>query len=214
MTRLHGGKGIIIWLYISTSMVATRRRIWISNWRQAGMARTLNLLGPAKEFLPADGPASGIVTRLPPPPPFTMETRSSSITAAYVAARMEKGAGGLAALRLDGFTNLQLGQGRQEGSLTTIPIARGHASQLWVNADCGADGYHSKLSCSMRPQAVPSPASPRGRGRPAYPGDVMANSVQWKQQSDLHAITAQQFQVKVHFVGGQGYPKLYSFGFK
>ena len=43
---------------------------------------------------------------------------------------------GLATLRLDGFTHLTLEDGRDQGSVTTIPVDRGDATELHVNASC------------------------------------------------------------------------------
>jgi hypothetical protein len=124
-----------------------------------------------------------------------------------------RGMAGLATLRPDGYTNLQLAENRHAGSFTTIPIGRGSATQLVVNADCGARGY---LEIELIDPAT-------GRALPGYSreesvrmtGDSTAHTIEWKGKRDLSEIGTSPYEVRVYFEGAEkGFPKLYSLEFK
>ncbi len=120
--------------------------------------------------------------------------------------------GGLATLRLDGFTHLELVKGRARGSLTTIPIGRGTASELYLNADCSEGGF-------LQAELI-DPAS--GRPLPGYSreestrfeGDSVAWRVEWENGRGLHGLKVDSFQIKFHLAATGGSPKLYSFKLK
>jgi hypothetical protein len=123
-----------------------------------------------------------------------------------------KGPTGLATLRLDGYTDLQLAEKQHAGNFTTIPISRGSASQLYVNADCGVDGY---IEIELIDAATGGPLPGYSREDAVrVSGDVSAHPVQWKQQSDFRSLAVGQFQIRVYFSGGDASPKLYSIGFE
>ncbi len=52
----------------------------------------------------------------------------------------EQRSGGVAILRLDGYTRLEPKEPGKDSALTTIPVTPGGASHLYVNADCGEGG--------------------------------------------------------------------------
>lgn len=123
-----------------------------------------------------------------------------------------KGAAGLATLRLDGYTDLELAESRRDGSLTTIPISRGNASQLYVNGNSGSQGYlEVELIDAASGRAIP------GFSRAdaiRVVGDATAQPVRWKNESDLSRMKTKAFQIRIYFEGVNGFPKLYSLGFK
>ena len=123
----------------------------------------------------------------------------------------ERRSGGVAILRKDGFTHLQLEKGSVEGRLTTIPIQPGEASQLWVNVDCGADGYLEVELLDIE-HGVPIAGYTRRESIPIK-GDSIAKKITWTRGGDLSSLRT-QFQVCFYLVGSGSFPKIYSFEFR
>lgn len=120
-------------------------------------------------------------------------------------------AGGLATLRLDGFTHLQLEQARDRGSFTTIPVTRGSARDLYINASCKGD---SRLEVELiDPQSEsPLPGFSRQEGT-SFQADSLAHKIVWEGRS-LRDVKVSSFQIRFHFTRGQVSPNLYSFEFR
>ena len=113
---------------------------------------------------------------------------------------------GLATLRRDGFTDLELDPGRGAGAFSTIPIRPGGAAGLSVNADCGSGWLEVEID---------DPAT--GRRVPGYArsdcvritGDSTSRPVEWKNHPGLGGLR-RDFQVRIYFGGTAPGPKLYS----
>jgi hypothetical protein len=118
---------------------------------------------------------------------------------------------GLATLRLDGFTHLTLEDGRDRGSVTTIPVDQGAATELHVNASC-ADGSRIEVE-------LINPAS--GQALPGFSceectpitTDSLAHRVGWGNRS-LADVRNASFQIRFHLANGRASPGLYSFEFR
>ena len=117
---------------------------------------------------------------------------------------------GLATLRLDGFTHLQLEKGRRQGSVTTIPVARGTAKDLIVNAACSAN---SKVSVELvDPKSGKPLAGFSRRDHTPLSTDSLAHTITWGQLR-LSDVRAKTFQIRIHLKGDKS-PKVYSFRFR
>ena len=118
---------------------------------------------------------------------------------------------GLATLRLDGFTQLTLEVGQQQGSVTTIPVDRDFATDLYINASCGQG---NRLEVELI-----DPKS--GKALPGYSHeectpletDSLAHRVVWGNRR-LGDIRNASFQIRIHFTKGCTSPNLYSFEFR
>jgi len=118
---------------------------------------------------------------------------------------------GLATLRLDGFTHLQLEKGRSQGSVTTIPVTRGSAKDLIVNAACT-----KQANLSVELVDPKSGAALPGFSRREYTPlktDSLAHKVVWGKRR-LADVKAKSFQIRFHLTKGRTSPKLYSFRFR
>ena len=140
-------------------------------------------------------------------------SRLRSTVPGALAEANERRLGGVATLRLDGFTHLQTAEGRSLGSFTTIPIDPPRSAQsLVVNCQCRADAW---LAVEVIDAAT-------GRPVPGYSlrecrritGDSLAREVRWKNRADLGGLPQGRFQLKFHFQSVPGLLKLFAFGFK
>ena len=123
----------------------------------------------------------------------------------------ERRSGGVAVLRLDGYTRLEPEEPGKGAALTTIPVEPGGASQLYVNADCGEGGY--LLAELLDPESGrPLPGFHRSDSVP-FRGDAVSHRISWAGGRGLSDLD-EPFQVRFHLVGSEGYPRLYSFSFK
>jgi hypothetical protein len=118
---------------------------------------------------------------------------------------------GLATLRLDGFTHLTLEDGRDRGSVTTIPVDQGTATELHVNASCAGDRrIEVELIDPESGEAIPGFS--REECTPLAT-DSLAHQVIWGKRS-LADVRNASFQIRFHLAGGDSSPKLYSFEFR
>ena len=123
----------------------------------------------------------------------------------------ERRSGGVAILRLDGFTHLQPEEGQRGGSFTTIPVNPGQASYLDLNAACGRQSY---LEAELLDADSGKPLSGFARTDSVrFEGDSTSHRMTWKSTKDLSSIN-RPFQVRFHFVGSEGFPRFYSFSFR
>ena len=123
----------------------------------------------------------------------------------------ERRSGGVAILRLDGFTHLQPKEGQSGGSFTTIPVDPGQASHLHINAACGKEGY---LEAELLDADSGKPLSGFARADCVrFEGDSTSHKVRWKGNKDLSSID-RPFQLRFHFAGSKGFPRFYSFSFQ
>ena len=118
---------------------------------------------------------------------------------------------GLATLRLDGFTQLTLEDDRDYGSVTTIPVDRGNATELYVNASC-ADGSRIEVELINPESGKVLPGFSRKECIPITT-DSLAHRVGWEKRSFADARNA-SFQVRFHLTKGRESPGLYSFEFR
>ena len=119
--------------------------------------------------------------------------------------------GGLATVRLDGFTHLGLTEKRAQGSLTTIPIRRGSASHLYLNADCGDKAHLEVELLDGRSGQIITGYS--RRDSPRLSGDFIIREILWKGQN-LRDLESASFKVRIYFSGQGAYPKLYALEFR
>lgn len=125
--------------------------------------------------------------------------------------RGERRSGGVAVLRLDGYTRLELKEPGRGATLTTIPVSPAGASQLHVNADCGDGG--TLLAELLDPESGgPLPGFHRSDSVP-FRGNTVSHRMSWTGGRSLSDVD-RTFQVRFHLVGSEGYPHLYSFSFK
>ena len=118
---------------------------------------------------------------------------------------------GLATVRLDGFTHVDLEDGRDQGSVTTIPVVRGGAAELHVNSSCAKGSrIEVELIDSRTGQAIPGFS--RDDCLPIT-ADSLAHRVRWGKRS-LADVLGASFQIRFHFVKGRESPRLYSFEFR
>ena len=125
--------------------------------------------------------------------------------------RGERRSGGVAVLRLDGYTRLEPEDPGKGAVLTTIPVSPAGASHLQVNADCGEGGY-LQAELLDAGSGMPLPGFTRSDSVP-FRSDAVSHRMSWtggRRLSDLD----RRFQVRFHLVGSNGFPRLYSFSFK
>jgi hypothetical protein len=118
---------------------------------------------------------------------------------------------GLATLRLDGFTHLTLEDGQDQGSITTIPVDRGSASDLYVNASCGK-GSRLEVELIDPESGDVVPGYSREECTPLET-DSLAHRVVWGNLRFGDAMQA-PVQLRFHFTNGRTSPNLYSFEFR
>ena len=123
---------------------------------------------------------------------------------------------GLATLRLDGFTHLTLEEGRDQGSVTTIPVDRGPvdrstATELHVNASC-AEGSRIEVELIDPESGQTLPGFSREECTPITT-DSLAHRVGWGKRSLADARNT-SFQIRFHLTSGRATPRLYAFEFR
>jgi hypothetical protein len=118
---------------------------------------------------------------------------------------------GLATLRLDGFTHLTLEDGQDQGSVTTIPVDRGTATELHVNASCAERSrIEVELIDPESGQAIPGFS--RDECTPLTT-DSLAHRVGWGKRR-LAEVHIASFQIRFHLTKARASPELYSFEFR
>ena len=118
---------------------------------------------------------------------------------------------GLATLRLDGFTHVRLEDGRSEGIVTTIPIDRADAADLFVNAFCTEE---SRIEVELVDPKTGKPVPHFTRmDCTMIKSDSLAHRVAWGERN-LADIPGDSFQIRFYLTGGESSPELYSFEFK
>ena len=123
----------------------------------------------------------------------------------------ERRSGGVAVLRLDGYTRLEPEEPGKGAALTTIPVKPDGASYLHVNADCGEGGY--LLAELLDPESGrPLTGFDRSDSVP-FRGDAVSHRMSWTGGRDLSDLDG-TFQVRFHLVGAAGFPRLYAFRFE
>jgi len=118
---------------------------------------------------------------------------------------------GLATLRLDGFTHLTLEDGQQQGSVTTIPVDRGAARDLYVNASCGK-GSRLEVELIDPESGEVVPGYSREQCTPLET-DSLVHRVVWGNLSFGDASQA-PVQLRFHFTNGRSPANLYAFEFR
>ena len=118
---------------------------------------------------------------------------------------------GLATLRLDGFTHVTLEDGRDQGSVTTIPVDRGAATELLVNASC-TDGNRIEVELVDPTTGEPLPRFSR-KECTIIKTDSLAHRVSWGRRQ-LADVGRASFQIRFHLTGRDSSPDLYSFEFR
>ena len=118
---------------------------------------------------------------------------------------------GLATVRLDGFTDLALEDGRDQGSVTTIPAVRGGAAELHVNASC-AEGSRIEVELIDSRSGQPLPGFSRKQCTPIT-SDSLAHRARWGKRR-LADVPNASFQIRFHLTKGRESPRLYSFEFR
>jgi len=147
-----------------------------------------------------------------PPPGALLDRRLHSGYRFSRTKRIEGERGcGLATVRLDGFTDLTLEDGRDQGSVTTIPAVRGGAAELHVNASC-AEGSRIEVELIDSRSGQPLPGFSRKQCTPIT-SDSLAHRVRWGKRRLADVLNA-SFQIRFHLAKGRESPRLYSFGFR
>ena len=117
---------------------------------------------------------------------------------------------GLATLRLDGLTHLTLEDGRDQGTVTTIPVNRGAATELHVNAAC-TGGSRIAIELIDPKSGQPLPGFSRDECTPITT-DSLTHRIGWGNRRLADARSA-SFQIHFHLTTGSTPPRLYSFEF-
>ena len=164
-------------------------------------------LKPDQAFIPKGAQGEWDAEELNPSIPLVDDTE---IKVYYGGNDGKKAFGGLATLRLDGYTDLELVEGRDRGTFSTVPIEAGTALRLVANVECGP-GY---LEAEIIDPTSGRPAEGYTREESErIAGDSVAHPIVWKQRRDLSGIP-RNFQLRIYFHGGGGYPRLYSLRFE
>ncbi|MEE3371544.1 MAG: hypothetical protein VX346_19585 [Planctomycetota bacterium] len=117
---------------------------------------------------------------------------------------------GLATLRLDGHTHLTLEDGQEQGTVTTIPVNRGSATELHVNASC-TGGSQIAIELIDPKSGRPLPGFSRNECTPITT-DSLTHRVGWgnRRLADARSVS---FQIHFHLTTGSTPPRLYSYEF-
>ena len=118
---------------------------------------------------------------------------------------------GLATVRLDGFTYMTLEDDRKQGSVTTIPVVRGDATELHVNASC-VKGSRIDVELIDSKSGQTLPGFSREECTPIT-SDSLGHRVRWGKRA-LGDVPNTSFQIHFHLANGREAPRLYSFGFR
>jgi hypothetical protein len=109
------------------------------------------------------------------------------------------------------LTDLRLEKNARAGSMTTIPVSRGDATEIYLNARCtAADFLQVELIDASTGHVVPGFSRDESA---RVTGDSARQRVEWK-NAKLSALKARSFQVRVHFAGAAGSPRLYAIEFQ
>jgi hypothetical protein len=115
-------------------------------------------------------------------------------------------------MRLDGLTDLRLERSAKAGSMTTIPIARGTASELYLNARCSESGYlQVEIIDASTGQVVPGFSRDESR---RMTRDAVQHRAEWTSGKQLNALGAGSFQIRVYFAGSGSSPTLNALEFR
>ena len=117
---------------------------------------------------------------------------------------------GLATLRLDGYTHLTLEDGQEQGSVTSILVDRGSATELFINASC-ADGSRIEVELIESESDGVLPGFSREECTPITT-DSLGHRVGWGNRR-LADVRNASFRIRFHLTSGGTSPELYSFGF-
>ncbi|MCH2126947.1 MAG: hypothetical protein MK165_19295 [Pirellulaceae bacterium] len=118
---------------------------------------------------------------------------------------------GLATLRLDGFTQLTLEDGRNQGSITTIPVDRDNTTELYINAYCPTG---SRIEIELIDPTSGQALSGFSREEcTPMTTDSLAHRVRWGERT-LADVRQASFQIHFLLTKGQASPQLYSFEFR
>ncbi|HIG18275.1 MAG TPA: hypothetical protein EYQ31_13905, partial [Candidatus Handelsmanbacteria bacterium] len=118
---------------------------------------------------------------------------------------------GLATVRLDGFTYMTVEDDRKQGSVTTIPVVRGDATELHVNASC-VKGSRIDVELIDSKSGQTLPGFSREECTPIT-SDSLGHRVRWGKRA-LGDVPNASFQIHFHLANGREAPRLYSFGFR
>ncbi len=118
---------------------------------------------------------------------------------------------GLATIRMDGFTHLRLEGDQKKGIVTTIPVERGSATDLYINASCG-QGSGLEVELIDPESGVFLTGYSREECTPLET-DSLAYRVVWGDRR-LKDVRNASFQIRFHFTKGRMSPNLYSFEFR
>ena len=118
--------------------------------------------------------------------------------------------GGLATLRLDGFTHLEIDGESTCGSITTIPIKNISGKKLYLNVDCGKNAHiEVELIDPKTKQVVPGYSRQECR-------KINANHIKYQViwESDvIYSDNNKPLSCRFYFYSKEESPKLYSFCF-
>ena len=117
---------------------------------------------------------------------------------------------GLATLRLDGYTHLTLEDGQEQGSVTSILVDRGSATELFINASC-ADGSRIEVELIESESDGVLPGFSREECT-SITTDSLGHRVGWGNRR-LADVRNASFRIRFHLTSGGTSPELYSFGF-
>ena len=100
---------------------------------------------------------------------------------------------------------------RKQGSVTTIPVVRGDATELHVNASC-VEGSRIEVELIDSNSGQALPGFSREQCTPIT-SDSLAHRVRWGKRR-LADIPNASFQIHFHLANGRESPRLYSFEFR
>ena len=174
-----------------------------------------SFIEPGNEVIRRGGPGQWDSDSIAPSVPLVDDDEIKLYYSGYRFSRTKRIEGeracGLATVRLDGFTHVDLEDGRDRGSVTTIPVARGGAAELHVNAFC-AEGSRIEVELIDSSSGQPLPGFSRKQCTPIT-SDSLAHRIRWGKRS-LADVLGASFQIRFHFVKGRESPRLYSFEFR
>jgi hypothetical protein len=124
---------------------------------------------------------------------------------------------GLATLRRDGFTAIELADSADKGVIETIPFRPPHRSPtLHVNADCGQRGsIRAELLDVATGQALPGYSLAECK---PVSGDHLDATITWRSRGALPRASANRqvdsgIRLRFQLTGDVSFPKLYAFWF-
>ena len=170
---------------------------------------------PGSEVVQRGAPGQWDADSIAPSLPLVDEDEIKVYYSGYRFSRTERIEGeracGLATLRLDGLTQLTLEEGRDQGSVTSIPVVRGSAHDLYVTAWC-ATGSRIEVALIDPTSGQALPGFSRAECT-ALTTDSLAHRIRWGKRS-LADVSQASFRIHFHLVIGGASPQLYSFEFR